>query len=81
MTHALTGKPITSIPPRKREREKLQRRFPGLLTGVARRHRVDYSLVNRVWHGKATSGRIRRWIEEDLAELLPAAGHEKQEAA
>lgn len=57
----------TTIPGRRRERERLLRRFPGLEVAVARRYKVTRSLVCRVFHKQATSARIERGIMVEMA--------------
>jgi len=64
---------INTIPGRRREREQLLRRFPGLLSIVARRYHVNRSTASRVFHGEAVSRRIhgglRKYIQGQLAKI------------
>jgi hypothetical protein len=57
---------VITIPTTRRERERLLRRFPGLLYRVARRHRFDPGNVSRVFHGISTSARIKAAILREI---------------
>jgi hypothetical protein len=66
LTQTIQSEVIT-IPTRKRDRQRLLRENPGLLSAVARRHRTNVGFVCRVFHGQMTSGRVRAAILAELA--------------
>lgn len=57
---------VSTIPSTRRDRERLLKRFPGLLYRVARRYRFDPGNVSRVYHGISTSARIKAAILKEL---------------
>lgn len=63
---------IITIPTRKRERRRLLRECPGLLSAVARRHRVKVSHVCKVYHGQVVSARVRNAILAELQRRMEA---------
>ena len=79
MSHALTYR---DIPSTKRQREQLLKAFRmrtgrGLTELVARRYRVQGGLVSRVFHGLATSARIRTALLKEMDKAFGAQDQRK----
>lgn len=49
---------LTSIPGSKRERKRLLRQYPGVLTAVTRRFGVRIATVSQVYHGRGASAKL-----------------------
>ena len=67
MTLAQQENTIT-IPGRKRERRRLLRQFPGLISAVARQEKVGRSHVCRVFHNQSISDRISTALLRELTD-------------
>ena len=61
-----------TVPGRKRERRRLLRQYPGLISAVARQEKVGRSHVCKVFHKQAISERISTALLRELAKRQAA---------
>jgi len=74
---------LTTIPCSKRERQRLLRKYPGVLAEVTRklqtrRRRIDSGFVNRVFHRRGTSAKVYLAILDGFNRRIQAEHTAKQ---
>ena len=64
--HPTTTEHFTTIPGRKRDRARLIKRFPGMLSYVANKLKIQRGQVGLVFHKKETSARATAALIAEL---------------
>lgn len=73
-THLTECQPeqISALPTRKRERQQLLKRFPGVLAIVADRHGVRRASVSQVFNGLAKSSKLEAALLAEFNKRMKA---------